>query len=78
MWFPQAYKKQAAAVCAALEGMCEGDAMAMQESLSAKGVASISVDGVQYDIYPAMVTIKKETKKQTGRCVFGSHAVLLQ
>lgn len=49
--------------------MCEGDALAMQEALATKGIASIAVDGVQYDIHPPMVTIKKETKKQTGRCV---------
>ena len=63
----QAYKKQAAAVCAALEGMCEGDAMAMKKALEGPGVASIPVDGVKYDIRPGMVSIKKETKKQTGR-----------
>lgn len=71
----QAYKKQAAGVAAALEGMCEGDALAMQEALATKGIASIAVDGVQYDIHPAMVSISKKTIKQAGR--YGLWSVLL-
>lgn len=58
-------------MCAALEGMCEGDAMEMQATLAAGTPSSVVVDGVTYDIHPGMVVIKKEMKKQAGRCVCG-------
>lgn len=61
------YKKDAAAVAAALEGLCEGDALAMKAKLEAGEEVPLAVGGASVTVTGEQVAIRKETKRMAGR-----------
>ena len=63
----KAYKRNAKAIIDALEGMSDEDKGCLQSNLEAGKPCKVTVDGADYPISQAMVQIKQEQKKLTGR-----------
>lgn len=61
------FKKEGKAVQAALEALCEEDALCMKGDLDAGKPHKLSVGGKEVEITPAMASVTKETKRVAGR-----------
>mmetsp|Transcript_6700 Transcript_6700/g.18764 ORF Transcript_6700/g.18764 Transcript_6700/m.18764 type:complete len:690 (+) Transcript_6700:167-2236(+) len=61
------FKRDAKTVGAALEALTECDAMELKAKLEAGETVPLNVDGTNFDISAAHVSIAKVTKKQSGR-----------
>ena len=59
--------RNAPAISKALEGLDDQAALCLKAELDAGKAASITVDETSFPLQPAMVTIKQQQKKVSGR-----------
>ena len=70
-------RRNGTAVCKALEGLDDQAALCLQAQLEGGKPASITVDAASFTLQPAMVAIKQQQKKVSGRCAPGCRMCLL-